>query len=442
MGKIINRLKQDLKEMYELPIKLKFYLITVFILTFFSLRFFIKMDYNYSQLSNYVFIVFFGCLMALTEMSAVIFRDISFSTSFAVTIAAFILHGPLVAVIVVVIGYSFRIVKVDGEYAHILNTPIYVNLFNYCVYILSVVYGNYTFVHIGGIHGAQISKLILPLCGFSITVFLVNILFMGILFSIINRRNIFYYLISNIRLGILNFFAMAPLGVLATLVYNGASYGGLILYVFPVVLARFTFSQYIEAKSKYIQTVTVIMHALEARDKYTEGHSKRVAELACVIARELKFNEWKIEDLNAASLLHDVGKLGIDDNILNKPDTLTTEEYDIIKKHPEIGFKILTDIKNIEYVKAIVKHHHERYDGKGYPDGKKADEISLDIYIVQLADSIDAMSTDRPYRKALQPKEIIEEINKNTGTQFHPTVVEAYFRSLKNQRTMEVRLQP
>ena len=135
-----------------------------------------------------------------------------------------------------------------------------------------------------------------------------------------------------------------------------------------------------------------------------------------------------------AALLHDVGKIGIDDQILNKPGKLTVEEFDTIKTHPQIGYNILKDIKNLENILPIVHYHHERYDGKGYPDGKKAEELSLDVFIVQLADSIDAMSTDRPYRKALHPDVVIEEVKKHSGTQFHPKVVEAYFKMLEKQK--------
>jgi putative nucleotidyltransferase with HDIG domain len=172
---------------------------------------------------------------------------------------------------------------------------------------------------------------------------------------------------------------------------------------------------------------------MEARDKYTEGHSQRVAELVRDVANELKYNDWTIDKLHIASLLHDVGKIGIDDSILNKPGKLTDEEYNIIKSHPEIGYGILKNVKNMKDIIHIVKHHHERYDGKGYPDGTSGNEINLDVYIVQLADCVDAMSTDRPYRTALTPEQIVSELEINSGTQFHPRVVDAYINLMKKQ---------
>jgi putative nucleotidyltransferase with HDIG domain len=226
------------------------------------------------------------------------------------------------------------------------------------------------------------------------------------------NKDIFYVFIGNIRLMILNILVMGPFGIMFAYVFNEFAYGGVIIVLVPIVLTKYTFSLYIQSKSQYVETVDALMLAMEARDKYTEGHSQRVAELSTSIAKELKYNDWKIEQLNMAALLHDVGKIGIDDQILNKPGKLTVEEYDIIKTHPLIGYNILKDIKNLQDILLIVRNHHERYDGKGYPDGKRPEELSIDVFIVQLADSIDAMSTDRPYRKALDHEMVIEEVRK------------------------------
>jgi putative nucleotidyltransferase with HDIG domain len=322
--------------------------------------------------------------------------------------------------------------KYNDGYDHILNTPLYGTVFNYCVLTMPVIYGSYFYNILGGTFDVEnIHNNILYIIVFSGICFFINTFIISVLFSISNNKNIFYSIISNIKLGLLNIFAMAPFGIILAIIFSKYSYLGVLLLMFPIILARYTFSLYIDSKSQYVQTVDAFMHAVEVRDKYTKGHSKRVAEISTMIARELKYNEWKIEQLNIAALLHDVGKLGIDDNILNKAGKLTEEEFDMIKKHPQIGCDIIKDIKNLEYASSIVRHHHERYDGRGYPSGKKAEELNLDVFIVQLADSVDAMATDRPYRKALSGEEITDEIKRNSGTQFHPKVVDAYFRALK-----------
>lgn len=377
-------------------------------------------------------ILFFILLTALTESITVPFYGFSFSTSFAIQLASYILFGPLSTIIIAIVGFSLRILKTNNKHIHILNTPLYKTVFNYSIFLLSTLYGNYVFLIFGGrLPIKNINENIVPIIAFCIVFFLLNTLIISRLFAILNNRNVLYFFVSNAKLGLLNILAMAPFGVILAFIFNSYKYIGVLLFIFPIALARYTFSIYIESKSKYIQTVNALMRAIEARDKYTEGHSQRVSEITRIIAKELKYGEWEIEQLTIAALLHDVGKIGIDDHILNKPGKLTAEEYDIIKTHPEIGYNILKDIKDLEKINNIVRFHHERFDGKGYPLGKKANELSLDVFIVQLADSIDAMATDRPYRKALSQEEIIEQLEKNKGTQFHPDVVDAYLKALK-----------
>jgi HD-GYP domain-containing protein (c-di-GMP phosphodiesterase class II) len=271
---------------------------------------------------------------------------------------------------------------------------------------------------------------------FSLLCFSVNMMLISILMAITTKKNLIYLFVSNVKLVLINFIIMVPFGIGLTYMYNELSYIGVLLLLFPVMLVRFTFSLYIDAKTQYIQTVDSLMRAVEARDKYTEGHSQRVAKIVEMIAREMKLGEFKIEMLNIASMMHDVGKIGVDDSILNKPGKLTEDEFNAIKMHPEIGYNILKDVKNLEGVIELVRHHHERYDGRGYPDGKSKDDLSMDVFIIQLADAIDAMATDRPYRKALTEKDIMFEIHKYSGTQFHPDVVDAYINAISKKREL------
>lgn len=425
--------------MKTLPIKLKIYLITLIVVTVVSIFFLIVKNNVYISsgvnINNVKELIFFSLLMGLTESFTVSFKGMYFSTSFAINIASFVLYGPLFTIIVAVMGISLSVLKIDNKYKHIFNIPIYKTLYNYCSIILPILYGNYIFVKMGGIYSIDvITKHPIPIILFCLINFFIGVLAVSILGAVLNKKSLIFFVFVNTKMAALNFLAMAPLGLIGAVIFNSYHYFGFILFTFPILMTRFTFSLFIEAKTKYIQTVDVIMHAMEARDKYTEGHSKRVAEISYMIATELKYNEWKLEDLNISALLHDVGKIGIDDQILNKPGKLTDEEYNIIKGHPEIGYRILKEINDIDNVKAIVKYHHERYDGMGYPEGKKHDELSLDVFIVQLADSIDAMATNRPYRSAMNEEEILNEINKCKGTQFHPIVVDAYLRAFEKQK--------
>jgi putative nucleotidyltransferase with HDIG domain len=421
--------------MRKLSLKLKIFFISIYFITFVELAFFVAQIPLQINIDNYGSIVFFVILVAITESCTVVFGNISFSTGFSMELACYMLFGPYIALLVIIIGFSARILKVNGRYKHIFNTPIYGTVFNYCILVLSIISSNYVYLLYGGTFSIKIlSNNVFQIILFCLVFFIVNTAIISGLSSLMINKNTLYIFIGNIKIAALNILVMAPSGILVAYVFNLYSYGGVIFVLFPIVLARYTFSLYIKSKSQYIETVDALMLAMEARDKYTEGHSKRVAEISTSIAKQLKYNDWKIERLNMAALLHDVGKIGVDDQILNKPGKLTKEEFDTIKTHPLIGYNILKDIKSLESILPIVRHHHERYDGKGYPDCKKAEELSLDVFIIQLADSIDAMTTDRPYRKALKADEVIEEVKKYSGSQFHPRVVEAYFKMLQKQK--------
>lgn len=179
-----------------------------------------------------------------------------------------------------------------------------------------------------------------------------------------------------------------------------------------------------------LQTIETMANTLEAKDEYTRGHSNRVSEYAALIAKEMNLSEEEVASIKYAATLHDIGKIGVPDTILNKPSRLTDEEYDIIKTHSTVGFDILQNIDMISYTSDIARHHHERYDGKGYPDGLKGEEISLGARIVAVADAFDAMNSRRIYRKPLDRKIIISEIEKNKGIQFDPDVADVFLKLL------------
>lgn len=169
------------------------------------------------------------------------------------------------------------------------------------------------------------------------------------------------------------------------------------------------------------QTATTLMSALDAKEEYTQGHSARVAKYARQIAEHLGKSEKECEEIYYAGLLHDIGKIGIPDEIINKKGTLTPEEYDIMKQHPTLGRQILSGITDLPYLAIGANYHHERYDGTGYPEGLKGDEIPELGRILAVADAYDAMSSNRSYRDAIPQQKIREEFIKNSGTQFDPT---------------------
>jgi HD-GYP domain-containing protein (c-di-GMP phosphodiesterase class II) len=176
----------------------------------------------------------------------------------------------------------------------------------------------------------------------------------------------------------------------------------------------------------YLEMVQTLARAVDSKDAYTHEHSDRARSKARQLAGELKLPEQMIRYIEYAALLHDIGKIGIDDAILLKPGKLTTEEYEVMKRHPIIGHQILAPIKFLGPVAQMVLHHQEWYNGQGYPQALKGDEIPLGARIVAVIDAWDAMTSDRPYRKALGRDIAIGELKKGAGTQFDPKVVEAF----------------
>ncbi len=181
----------------------------------------------------------------------------------------------------------------------------------------------------------------------------------------------------------------------------------------------------------YIQTVMSLVNAIEAKDAYTSGHCQRVMEISCEIATRMKLDEDTIQDLRYAAILHDIGKIGVSASILNKSDKLTDGEYEEIKKHPLISYNIL---KNVEFLrnglKAILEHH-EKYNGGGYPNGLKGEEISLLGRILCIADAFDAMTSDRTYRRGMTMELAINEIERCKGIQFDPRISDLFISMIK-----------
>ncbi|MCX5693936.1 MAG: HD-GYP domain-containing protein [Candidatus Omnitrophica bacterium] len=182
----------------------------------------------------------------------------------------------------------------------------------------------------------------------------------------------------------------------------------------------------------FTRTTIALAAAIEAKDHYTHGHTSRVTNLSMEIAQRMgerakkNFSSKFLEDLHISSLLHDIGKIGIPENILNKRGSLTIGEHNRIKEHPMIGVNILKSIKELEGAVSGVRYHHERFDGKGYPEGLKGDQIPLIASVITVADSFDAMSTDRPYRVAMDKVDAINEIKKLSGQQFSPEVADTF----------------
>jgi len=189
----------------------------------------------------------------------------------------------------------------------------------------------------------------------------------------------------------------------------------------------------VEIGSTYATTLESLCNALDIRDNETEGHSQRVSTFAVTVAREMDFSDDNMLDVERGSLLHDIGKIGIPDSILRKTGPLTKDEWQIMQQHPVLGYKMLRHIKFLEGPRRVVLEHHERWDGKGYPQGIQGEDICLGARIFAVADTFDAITSDRRYRGAQTFEVAEEEIRNGAGKQFDPEVVEAFLAITKDK---------
>ena len=274
---------------------------------------------------------------------------------------------------------------------------------------------------------------------FAIFAFLVNALIMMGLFSMIDglgRYEALHMLVGLIP----NVLPVMPLGYVMALFLRQENGVLLVLFMLlPLLLARHGWKLYVDSINQQQRLVDALNASMEARDAYTSGHARRVSEYAMMIAREMGISGRDIYTLQRGALLHDVGKVGVSDTVLLKPGKLTPEERKHIETHPVVGANITTQVEFDADIIDMVRHHHERYDGTGYPDRLKGEDISRNARILAVADSLDAMLSDRPYRKGMEKEKALGLIREASGTQFDPVVVEALMRAASHEPLGEER---
>ena len=183
-----------------------------------------------------------------------------------------------------------------------------------------------------------------------------------------------------------------------------------------------------------LHSMYTLAKTIDAKDRYTNGHSKRVAKYSKMIAEKLYLSKAEIEDIVNMATLHDIGKIGVPDSIINKPSSLSNDEYDIIKNHPVIGYEILSEMPEMSRIGVGVRWHHERYDGTGYPDGLSGEKIPLPARIICVADAYDAMTSNRSYREHMTQDMVRQEIENGKGTQFDPKIADIMLEIIKEDK--------
>ncbi|MFH1314465.1 MAG: HD domain-containing phosphohydrolase [Candidatus Eisenbacteria bacterium] len=229
----------------------------------------------------------------------------------------------------------------------------------------------------------------------------------------------------------------AVLGAVISISYRDIGMTAFVLFAFPTVLTRDALKRNLDLRASRVEALKALSSSVDARDKYTYDHSNRVARLAAMLAREMGFAESTVEVIEGGALLHDIGKLSVDIEILSKPGPLGPEETACVRQHPLSSAEVVSHVELLKKSVDIVRYHHERPDGRGYPDGLKGHEIPVGARILNVADAFDAMVSDRPYRRGKTLDEAVEELRVGSGSEFDPVVVE-YLCRLLGRRKHEI----
>jgi HD-GYP domain-containing protein (c-di-GMP phosphodiesterase class II) len=243
-------------------------------------------------------------------------------------------------------------------------------------------------------------------------------------------RRTFTIVVQNISVGLV---AQVPLGWLMAEIADKVGHWATLLFMIPLLLARFSFTKYTELRELFFGSVSALSQAIDAKDGFTRGHADRVSRIAGAIAREIGLSEREIEQIELAAMLHDIGKIGVEDRILMKPSRLDPEETLAMRRHSAYGASILSPSAALRPLVPLVLHHHESYDGSGYPEGLKGEDIPLGSRVIIVADAYEAMTSDRIYRKAMGHERAMEQLQKYKGIQFDPRMVRAIDQLLQKR---------
>lgn len=370
-------------------------------------------------------------LVLCRALPVFIARDKSIEVSFVPVVASAMIYG-LYPTIILFFMSTFFLFFQDANsrkiYNQLLRNPGK-ELFNAANIMVSIFLGGQFLLAMGG-YGDSFSfpYSILPASVFAVITIISNLV-LFVIYFVSGGEERFVHMISTTILGILpNVLSTIPIGIFIAVLLNmqnGSFF--VLLFILPLLLARYSFKLYWESHSMHMRTITALTRAIDAKDSYTSGHSERVAGFAEQIARCMGLSHKMISEIQIAALIHDIGKIGIEDSILNKPGKLDEAEFEQIKKHPEIGGKIIEEVHFSKTVVDAVLYHHCNYDGSGYPCTKDMPLVQpLAAAILSIADAYDAMTSDRPYRKKMTGEEALRIVCENAGTQFDPKVVEAF----------------
>lgn len=308
----------------------------------------------------------------------------------------------------------------------------YGTLTNHAAIVLPVILGGAVMSGLRGSDDSLLLEFASTLAG-SLVYFMFNLVFVSAIVVLRGGRTIREFLTRAETTNIwVNLLTLAPLGWLMARMYEtpGAGWWTTLLFALPLYTTRVAYHRFVEMRDMFTQTIGALAEAVDKRDPFTSKHSQNVRMISVDIGREMRVSASELEALEWGGLLHDVGKIGVPDNILLKQERLTREERMVMNAHPVLGAEIIAPVSRLAAELPIIRHHHEWYNGSGYPDRLMGDEIPRLARILHCADAFEAMTAARPYRMTpLTPEQALAELRKFAGIQFDPQVVDAFVRT-------------
>lgn len=381
------------------------------------------------RLEHWREIFLFGIVTLLVELfpTTIPRENATVSPIFAIIYATILAHGPGIAAWVAALG-TLRLKDLRGR------VPWPFVLFNRGQLALSAAAAGEAYLALGGRPG------VLRFPGDLAAMLVAGLVFFGLNCSavvgasaLLRGASFWRTWLANYRWAVPNFLGLVPLGAALAALYLQVGPLSLALAVLPLLIARQSFQRYLEVRQAYLQTIAALTSALDAKDAYTRGHCERVAALAVAIGKEMGLPEDQLELLEYVGRLHDVGKIGVRDAVLKKPGIFTPREYAEMQTHVVLGADIVERISLLGEGASWIRHHHERFDGRGFPDGLRGEQIPLGARIIAVADAYDALTSQRPYKGALEEEAALAEMEICAGTQFDPQVVKVLVRVVRGR---------
>ena len=380
-----------------------------------------------------------------------LFKSSAISVSFAVSIAAYVLYGTGFAM------WATIVIVAVNAYTPKPKPPRKV-LFNFGQMMVSTYLAGQVYGLVGGeVPPGAFVPTVLAVAVSAVAYFLASSLFTSLVIALTSDTKVGSVWRQNFAWMPLNYVATAVNGAALALAYQALGAIGVLVFLLPLGVAWYSFKLYMTKSSQllernqqlqvaneallrtstrleasHVSVIGALLGSLAAKDRYTQGHSAATMFHALAVATKLGLGPDEVCAVELGALFHDIGKIGIPEEILRKPDKLTPAEWAEMKAHPTIGANLLAQVPNLEKIRPIVLAHHERYDGTGYPNGLKGNDIPLAAQIISVADTYQAMTSSRTYRPALTHDEAIRELRKVAGTQLNPIVVDAFIDEVKH----------